>query len=99
MATERQFFGKTKKIDEEKHNIIEWLSEFGSVGYITNQDKFKKQTTDKTFEAIMVGYANHHARDTYKLYKLETKIFIMDRDVKWVNWKISNPAETLNIFC
>ena len=38
---------------------------------------------DKKFMAIMVGYADNHTRDMYKLYNPETKIVIMTRDVKW----------------
>ena len=54
--------------------------------------------TDKTFKAIMVGYANNHTRDTYKLYNPETKRVIMTRDVKWDDWKNTNLVETLNMF-
>ena len=37
--------------------------------------------TDKPFMAIMVGYADNHKRDTYKLYNPETKRVVMIRDV------------------
>ena len=47
----------------------------------------------------MVGYADNHTRDTYNLYNPETKRVIMNRDVKWVDWKNTDPAETLKIFC
>ena len=33
--------------------------------------------------AIMVGYADKHMIDTYKLYNTEIKRVIMTRDVKW----------------
>ena len=46
----------------------------------------------------MVGYANNHTRETYKLYDRETKIFLMTRDVKWADWKMTNSAETLKMF-
>ena len=46
----------------------------------------------------MVGYDGKHTRDTYKLYNPETKRVIMTRDVKWADWKNTNPAETLKIF-
>ena len=55
--------------------------------------------TDKTFKAIMVGYTDNHTRDTYKLYNPETKRVVMTRDVKWEDWKITNPAEILKMFC
>ena len=53
----------------------------------------------KKIKAIMVGYADNHTRDTYKLYKPETKRVIMTRDVKCADWKMTDPAETLKMFC
>ena len=55
--------------------------------------------TDKTFKEIMVGYAENNTEDSYKFYNLETKIVIMPRDVKWADCKMTNPAETLKMFC
>ena len=46
----------------------------------------------------MVGYADNNTRDTYKLYNPVTKRFIITRDVKWADWKMNDPAETLNVF-
>ena len=46
----------------------------------------------------MVGYTDNHTRDTYNLYNPETKKFIMTRYVKWVDWKMTDPAENLNMF-
>ena len=74
------------------------FSEFGRIAYVTKQDKFKNQMTDKTFKAIMEIYAYNHTRYTYKLYNPETKRFIMPQDVKWVDWKMADPAETLKMF-
>ena len=46
----------------------------------------------------MAGYAENYTRYTYKLYNPETKRVIMTRDVKWTDWKNTDPAETLNMF-
>ena len=54
--------------------------------------------TDKTFKTIIIRYAENHKRDTYKLYNPGTKRVIMTRYVKWTDWKITNPAETLKMF-
>ena len=51
----------------------------------------------KTFKAIIFEYADNHKRDTYKLYNTETKRVIMNRDVKWADWKMDDPAETLKM--
>ena len=45
----------------------------------------------------MVGYSNNNTRGVYKLHNPETKIFIMTRDFKWADWKMTNPAETLKM--
>ena len=52
--------------------------------------KFKKQTTDKKFKGILVGYADNNTRDTYTLCNTETKRFITTRDIKWADWKITD---------
>ena len=88
-----------KKIYGEKPEIIGSFSEFGRIGYVTKQDKFNKQMTEKTFKAIMVGYADNHTGETYNFYNPETKRVIMTRDVKWADWKMIDPVETLKMFC
>ena len=77
----------------EKPNIIGSFSEFGRIGYVTKQDNFKKRMTDKTFNVIIVGYAENNTRDTYKLYNPENKIFIVTEGVKWVDWKLPIPQK------
>ena len=37
----------------------------------------------KTYKAIMVGYANKHTKDTYKVYNPDTKKVVISRDIKW----------------
>ena len=93
-SIKRTFINLYKK----KPKIIGLFSYFGRIVFVTKQDKFKKQMTDKTFKAIMVGYANNHTRDTYKLYNLETKRVIMPRDIKWEEWKMNDSEETLKMF-
>ena len=83
---------------KEKSKIIGLFSEFGCIGYVTKWYKFKNQMTDKTFKAIKMGYDENHTRDTYKLYNSETKGVIMTRNVKWMDWNINDPADTLKMF-
>ena len=40
----------------------------------------------------MVGYDDNHKRDTYKLYNTDTKRVIMSRDIKWAEWKTTDPS-------
>ena len=83
---------------EKKPKIIGSFSEFGHIGYITKHDKFKKQLEDKTLKGIMIGYSKNHARYMYKLYNPETRRVLLTRYVKWVDWKMTNPTETLKMF-
>ena len=46
----------------------------------------------------MVGYVEKSKSDTYKLYNPEIKGVIITRDVKWADWKLNIPAETLKMF-
>ena len=78
--------GSTKipfeKFHGEKPNIIGLFSEFGRITYVTKQDKFKKQVTDKNFNAIMVVYAGNHTIDMDKLYNADNKRVVITRDIK-----------------
>ena len=83
---------------EEKAKIIYSFLEFGRIAYVTKRDKIKKKIMEKTYKAIMVGYPDNHKRDTYYMYNPETKRVTMTRDVKWVEWKMTDTAEKLNMF-
>ena len=45
-----------KNINRKKLKIIGLFLEFGRIGYVTKQEKFKKQITGNKFKAIMVEY-------------------------------------------
>ena len=74
------------------------FSDFGRVSYVTKTENIRNQMKDKMYKAIMVGYADNHIRYTYKFYNPETKRFIMTRDSKWVDRKMTDPAETMKMF-
>ena len=52
---------------------------------------------DKTYKDIVVGYADNHKMYTYKFYNTETKRIILTRDVKWAEWKMTDPAENVKM--
>ena len=81
-----------------KTNIIGLSSDFGHIAYITKKKNIKRQMKDKTNKSIISGYAENHTRDTYKLYNPDTKRVIMSRYIKWAEWKMTDPAETVHIF-
>ena len=64
-----------------------------------NETEFNKNMTEKMFKSTMLGYANNHTRYTYKLYNPDTKRVIMTRGVKCSYWKMTDPLETLKMFC
>ena len=41
--------------------------------------------TDNTFKDIVIGYAENHTRDMYRLYNPDTKRVVMTRDAKWAD--------------
>jgi hypothetical protein len=46
----------------------------------------------------MVGYADDHSPDTYRMYNPDTKKVILSRDVRWADWKCTDPYTELNVF-
>ena len=42
--------------------------------------------TYKTYKAIIVGYAENHTRDMYKLYNPDINRIIMTKYVKLAEW-------------
>jgi hypothetical protein len=74
------------------------LVEFGRIGYVTDRTKFKAKMAEKATKCIMVGYATNHSSDTYRVYDPLTKKVRLSRDVKWAEWKRTDPSETMKIF-
>jgi hypothetical protein len=74
------------------------LVEFGRIGQVPIRAKFKGKWKEKSYRAIMVGYAKNHSADTYRLYNPIRKSIIENRDVTWLDWNRLNPARNLSIF-
>jgi hypothetical protein len=83
---------------EASHIRPSHLIQFGRIGYITNRVKFQKKWVDKTTKCILVGYADDHSPDTYRMYNPDTKQVILSRDVRWADWKHTDPYTELNVF-
>jgi len=80
------------------HLRPEHLIEFGRIGYVTVRKQIKKKWTDKSVKCVMVGYADDHSGDTYRMYDPMTNTVRCTRDVKWAAWTRSDPKETMKIF-
>jgi hypothetical protein len=72
--------------------------EFGRIGQIALRKKIHGKWKEKSYRAIMVGYAKNHSADTYRLYNPVKRSIIENRDVTWLDWTRLNPARNLSIF-
>ena len=50
---------------------------------------------DKAMRGIMVGYAENHSRDTYRMYMYDTNTVIETRDVVWADWEPKTVKEKM----
>ena len=91
--------GKIKSAFEEFYGhpspLIPYLIEFGRIGYVTRREQIQKKWTEKAIKCIMVGYAEDHTPDTYRLHNPQTNEFIMSRDVSWASWNKTDPSENM----
>lgn len=69
----------------EQPKFLQHLVQWGRIGYMTIRDKQAK-LEKKSTQCIMVGYADQHSGDTYRLYKMEAKTVVLSRDVTWSDW-------------
>ena len=50
-----------------KYKNIDSFLEFGYIAYVKKMENINKQMTDMMYKASMVGQADNHTRDIYKL--------------------------------
>ena len=77
------FHGNTPK-------ILKGLIQFGRVGYVTIRDKFKTKFSPKSKRCLMVGYAEDHQYNVYRMYNPTSRKIILSRDVVWGAWERMN---------
>lgn len=46
----------------------------------------------------MLGYAEDHFHETYRIYNLKTHKIILSRDVKWDDWTKPTPSKDVDLF-
>jgi hypothetical protein len=59
------------------------LKFFGQKGYVYVKKNLQNKMAPRAREMFMVGYADNHSGDTYRMYDPKTKSVILTRDVKW----------------
>jgi len=76
----------------------EHLIEFRRIGYMTIRKQIKKKWTEKSIKCVMVGYADDHSSNTYRMYDPMMGTVQCSRDVIWLEWKRADPKATMKIF-
>ena len=88
-TTDEQFYGK-------KSELYSHLIELGRVGYVTIRNTMKGKFKEKSTAMVMIGYAEHHARDVYRMYNPISQKVIETRDVHaWAD--ITNAATDIRL--
>ena len=83
MSPYELFHGKSPK-------ILKGLIQFGRVGYVTIRDKFKSKFSPKSKRCLMVGYADDHQYNVYRMFNPSSRKIILSRDVVWGAWERMN---------
>ena len=83
------FYSKSSKLRPE--HLIEW----GRMGYVTDRTMIKGKAKPKAEPMLMVGYADNHSSDMYRLYNPATGQVVLSRDVTWANWMPTKTTEML----
>ena len=83
----------------EQPHFLKHLVQWGRIGYMTIRDKQAKMEK-KSVQCVMVGYADQHSGDTYRVFKVEQKTVVLSRDVVWGEWHGSSAsvAQELKMF-
>ena len=75
--------------DEPKY--MKFLRSFGEMAVIAISDgkKMRSKLDTGGSTGIFVGYTDDHAGDVYRFINIQTKQFILSRDIQWLNsfWK------------
>ena len=69
----------------EHPKFLQHLVRWGRLGFVTLRTKQAK-LEKKSVACVMVGYADMHSGDTYRVYKPENDSVILSRDVTWSDW-------------
>ena len=66
---------------------IKYLKSFGDMGIVYDNTKIKAKLTYRGFPCIFIGHTDDHAPNVYQFYNIQTKAFILSRNVIWLNKK------------
>ena len=86
-----KFYGQPPKLTPY------YFVEFGRIGYIAMR-KMQEKSKPKARKHIMIGYAEQHSPDVYKMFNPFTRSVIFSRNVKWGMWIRHDTASALPIY-
>jgi hypothetical protein len=69
-----------------------WI-EFGRQGFVTDRKKIKRKDKQRGIPMIMVGYADNHSPEMYRMYNAVTGTVVMSLDAKWAKWDHQTPQK------
>ena len=78
--------------------LLQYLVEFGHIGYATDRTPIKKKWRENSYKCIMVGYGEDHTPDTYRMFNPNTREVIHSRDVRWAAWTRRPPSADMPEF-
>jgi hypothetical protein len=87
-----------KIFTKKESNLYSKLIEFGRLGYITIRRKFRGKWKEKSYKAVMCGYAKDHSTETYRMYTAEKHSVVESRDVQWHDWSRPDPKRGISFF-
>ena len=83
------FYQKDSPLKPE--HLVQW----GRLGFVTDRTKIKAKTKPRGFPAIMVGYAENHPSDCYRMFNPATNRVFISRDVTWSDWTSPAPETVI----
>jgi hypothetical protein len=60
------------------------LRTWGEAGTVTVKDKFTPKVSDRGIQCMMIGYAEDHHGDTFRMWDPKTRGIHETRDVIWL---------------
>ena len=64
--------------------FLDHIQVFGRIGVVHDAQKIRSKLENRGVPCMFVGYADHHAGDTFRFLNLTTKKIWQARDVRWV---------------
>ena len=71
--------------------LIDTAIQPGRIGYVPRTQRSKGRLENRGDKCMLVGYANDHARDTYRMLNLRTNGLCETKHVTWADFEFEMP--------